>query len=275
MQNKTYLFGDSTAEAGRLRAQALLLEEVTSQFLARAGIAPGMRVLDVGCGAGDVTICLAERVGPSGTVLGIDMSPTILETARWRIEQAKLHNVRFIEGDIASAPLDGEFDAIVGRCVLFFVPDRVAALRRLRRVLRPGGVMAFQEPGNATVPPLAVPASPLLTQVWDWIRAVYERSGADLFMGLRLFNLFRQAGLPAPVMHLEALAGGGPDWGGYEHMASLVRILLPRMIEFGIATEAEVAVDSLPSRLCDEMAAHDSAAVTMSLVSAWTRVGTQ
>lgn len=275
METKPYLFGDSKAEAERLRAQAVLLEPATRQFLRRVGIAPGMRVLDVGCGAGDVTLCLAELVGPRGSVLGVDVSPTILEAARQRVAEARRDNVRFVEGDVSSAPLGGDFDAVVGRCVLFFVPDRVAALRRLRRALRPGGVLAFQEPGNATVPPSAVPSSPLLDGMWGWLRAVYERNGADLHAGLRLFNLFRQAGLPAPEMHLEALVGGGPDWGGYDYMASLVRLLLPRMVELGITTEAEVAIDTLAARLRAEMVEQDSAAVTLSFVSAWARVEAQ
>ena len=87
--------------------------------------------------------------------------------------------------------------------------------------------MAFQEPANATLAPMSLPRSQLLERLWGWILETYRRAGMDLYMGLRLRSIFAEAGLAAPAMHLDAAAGGGPDWPGYEYMARLIRTILP------------------------------------------------
>ncbi len=157
-----------------------------------------MHVLDVGSGLGDVALLVAELVGPSGAVVGIDTNPSSLETARDRARAAGLGHVSFRTGEIASLELGEEFDAVVGRCILFFLRDPVAVLRRLVGYVRSGGLIAFQEPGNATLQPVSVPLSPLLDQLWGWIMQTYRHADLDLSMGLHLFRLFGEASLPAP-----------------------------------------------------------------------------
>jgi ubiquinone/menaquinone biosynthesis C-methylase UbiE len=115
----TYLFGHSADETDRLLRQARLFGPYTRRLLEDAGIAPGMKVLDVGSGAGDVSLLLADMVGMSGTVMGVDINAELLETARARADAAGLRNVTFTVGDAASAALAEDFDAVVGRCVLF------------------------------------------------------------------------------------------------------------------------------------------------------------
>ena len=204
-----YLFGYSEEESQHLRKQARLFNRSTHRLLQDAGVGPGMHVLDVGSGLGDVALLAAELVGPSGAVVGIDTNPRSLDTARHRAHAAGLRNVSFRTGDIASLELDEAFDALVGRCILFFLGDPSAVLRRLVGYVRSGGPIAFQEPGNATLQPVAVPPSPLLDQLWQWIMQTYRHAGLDLSMGLHLFQLFGEAGLPAPEMHLDAAVGVG------------------------------------------------------------------
>lgn len=191
----------------------------TARFLQDAGISPGMRVLDVGAGAGDVALLAAGLVGQQRTVVGIDLNAELIETARARAAAAGWEHVSFVAGDAASAELDRGFDAVVGRCVLFFAREAAALVRRLTGYVRDGGIVAFQEPANATLAPMSLPHSQLLERLWEWILETYRRADMDLFMGLRLRSIFAQAGLPAPAMHLDAAAGGGPDWPGYEYMA--------------------------------------------------------
>ena len=164
------------------------------------------------------------------------------------------------------------FDAVVGRCVLFFLSDPAAALRRLTSHLRPGGIIAFQEPGNATLRPDALPPSPLLEQMWEWILETYRRAGMDLKMGLRLFPLFLEAGLPAPQMRLDAAVGGGPEWAGYGYIASLIRTLLPLMVKFGVATAEEVGIDTLEERFRDEVVSQGGVVTTWGFITAWARL---
>jgi hypothetical protein len=173
-----------------------------------------------------------------------------------------------VVGDAASAELDRGFDAVVGRCVLFFAREPAALVRRLTGYLRDGGIVAFQEPANATLAPMSLPRSQLLERLWGWILETYRRAGMDLYMGLRLRSIFAEAGLTAPTMHLDAAAGGGPDWPGYEYMARLIRTILPQITQLGVATEQDVGIDTLADRLRAEIG-DDGAAVTWGFITAW------
>jgi ubiquinone/menaquinone biosynthesis C-methylase UbiE len=255
-----------------LLLQGRLFNPYTRRLLDDAGITSGMKVLDVGSGAGDVALLAAELVGPGGTVVGVDSNPLILEIARKRMQAAGLNNTSFVAADISQLALDQEFDAVVGRCVLFFLSDPVAVLGRLASHLRPGGIVAFQEPGNATLRPDALPPSPLLEQMWDWIMETYRRAGMDLKMGLRLFPLFLEAGLPTPQMRLDAAVGGGPDWAGYGYIASMLRTLLPQIEKFGVATSEEVGIDTFEARFRDEVVSRCGVVTTWSFITAWVRL---
>ena len=102
-----------------------------------------MRVLDVGSGVGDVALLAAELVGPSGSVVGTDLSSAALAVARGRA--AGLGHVTFVDGDPARMALDRRFDAVIGRYVLQFLADPADMLRQLVRHLRPGGLMVWHE----------------------------------------------------------------------------------------------------------------------------------
>src|SRR5690349_2409830 len=97
--NPPYALGHSDFELKRLGRQARLVDPMTRRLFIEAGIGPGMRVLDVGSGAGDVAILLAELVGPAGEVVGTDMSAKALELARGRVADLGLKNVSFVDGD--------------------------------------------------------------------------------------------------------------------------------------------------------------------------------
>jgi hypothetical protein len=115
---------------------------------------------------------------------------------------------------------------------------------------------------------MSLPPSQLLEQLWAWILETYRRAGMDLYMGLRLRSIFAEAGLPAPAMHLDAAAGGGPDWPGYEYMARLIRTILPLITKLGVATEDDVEIDTLADRLQAEIG-DNGAAVTWGFITAW------
>jgi ubiquinone/menaquinone biosynthesis C-methylase UbiE len=266
-----YLLGRTAEETQRLIYQADFQSLFTRRLLEEAGIGTGMRVLDVGSGAGDVALLAAALVGLTGTVVGVDTNRAVLSVARERVRAAEMTNISFIEGDINDSPVDGPFDAIVGRLVLVYQPDPVATLRALARLLRPGGVAAFQEfnfnPGSlATFPP-----TPLWQQVWEWIRAVILRIGLDEYSGYRLYRHFQDAGLPAPRMHITCSVGGGTDWGGYRYAAETLRSMLPLLTQFGIACAEEVQIDTLAERLRAETVTGGGVVKTPELVGAWAR----
>ncbi len=138
-----YVPGHSEEERQRLIEQGAFLRSFTERLLADAGIGTGMRVLDVGCGVGDVLLLVASLIGPEGTVVGVDKDPLALKRARERVSALSLTNVRFVEGDLRGLTFDEPFDAAVGRCVLMYLADPIEALRGTASHVRPGGIIAF------------------------------------------------------------------------------------------------------------------------------------
>jgi SAM-dependent methyltransferase len=249
--------------------QNQLFGHLTRQFFVAAGITKGMNVLDVGSGAGDVAMTLAELVGPQGRVVGVDTNADILETARERVEAAGWSNVEFRHGDVSDIDLGEVHDAVVGRWVLMYVPDPADLLRTLAGRVRPGGIIAFQE-GDFRNPLRSYPAVPLHEQVARWTTPPPGAPGPDIEMGPKLFQTYLAAGLPAPHLRVDAAVGGGPDWPGYRYLAGTVRSLLPFLEQIGAVTAAEVDIDTLEERLRDEVVAVDGIQILPSLFGAWT-----
>ncbi len=144
--HEQYALGRSPQEYARLARQAEIMKPMTRRLFAEAGVQPGMRVVDLGSGAGDVCMLLAEMVGLSGTVIGLDLDKDALLHARERAAAAGFANITFAHSDFAHYVPDAPLDAIVGRLVLMYQADPAAALAKLTPYLRPGGVVAFIEP---------------------------------------------------------------------------------------------------------------------------------
>ncbi|SRR5579884_205816 len=268
---QSYVMAFSTEEVRRLQAMAALLAPTTTRLLKRAGIRAGMKVLEVGSGAGDVALLAADLVGPTGAVVGIESNPAMLALARARTQAAGFSTVSFVEGDLTRLQLDTEFDAVVGRCILQHLNNPIAALRHLVRHLRPGGIVAFQE---IDIPPAGAsfPLVPLYEQMYSWGREGLQRAGLDSRFGLQLYRVFLNAGLPAPQLHCDAFVGAGSDWGWYEIIAESVRSLLPVILKYGIATAEEIGIDTLAERCREAMVSQRSVAIGPSYISAWTRL---
>ena len=264
--DEEYVLGHSDHELARLSAQAQRYEPFTRQFLHNAGISDGMRVLDVGCGRGDVTFLAAQFVGPTGQVVGIDTSPIAITTAQQRAHDLSLTNTHFVVGDMGTLATDTPYDAVIGRFVLQFLPDPSAILRKVATTVRPGGVIAFQEIDNSGCH--TFPTLPTLSQSMQWIIQGMERSGADPFSGLHLWANYEAAGLPAPTLSLHASVGAGPDYALYTSLAELIRSLLPTLESFGIATASEVDIDTLAQRIRQEALDQHATIVGQNLISA-------
>jgi SAM-dependent methyltransferase len=265
-----YALGHTPAELERLGRQAKLVGPITRRIFLGAGLAPGMRVLDVGSGAGDTALLAADLVGPTGEVVGVDRSAVALETARARVEAAGHANVSFFEGDPSAMTFERPFDAVIGRYVLMFQPRPAELLRALAAHARPGAVIAFHEPSWDGV--LTVPRAPLFEQVCAWIVESIRRTGAHEHMGMQLHQTFVAAGLAAPAMHLEAGLGGAVEareWIAL--LTELVETLKPEIVRLGIATAEELDVPTLGARTLREVEANGSIVLGRYEIGAWTR----
>lgn len=270
-QARPYVLGYSDDEFRRLERQAGYYRDLTEDVLVRAGIGPGMRVLDIGCGVGDVSLLAGRLVGPTGSVLGVDRSPDAVETAGRRAARAgEDGRVRFVAADLATWRPEGRFDAVIGRLILMYLPDPAAALHRFAACLAPGGVVAFQEMAMAQA--RSVPEMPLFRQSHGWIMETFARTGFEVDMGGKLYRTFLAAGLPAPEMIASARVEGGPDAFAYDYVAQTLRSLMPAGEAAGVMTRDMVRPDTLAERLRAE-ALRLSACITLpTLVGAWARI---
>jgi ubiquinone/menaquinone biosynthesis C-methylase UbiE len=265
-----YELGHSDWELKRLGDQARLINPITRQYFLDAGIVPGMRILDVGAGAGDTALLAAEIVGSSGEIVGTDRSPVAVAAAQTRVVELGRGNISFREGDPADLTFEEPFDAIVGRYVLMFNPNPDDMLRRIVRHLRPGGIVVFQEPdwrGACSAPP-----SPLYNHCIDFIVRTFGKIGTNASMGLTLYSTFIRAGLPPPTMGLRALVGGGAnDLSGVGMIADLVVTMAHSMEEMGVVSREELDVHTLKQRMIAEAESLGSVVVCRYEVGAWSR----
>jgi ubiquinone/menaquinone biosynthesis C-methylase UbiE len=115
-------------------------------LLDRAGVAAGMRVLDVGCGPGRITLPAARRVGPTGEVMGLDIQEAMLRRVRQKLEAQNVGNVRLLQAGIGEGKTEVDsFDRAFLVTVLGEIPDKAAALREIYAALKPGGVLSITE----------------------------------------------------------------------------------------------------------------------------------
>jgi len=111
-----------------------------------AGLQPGETVLDLGSGAGIDVFIAAKAVGPSGRVIGVDMTPEMLERARLNAARSSFRNVEFRQGEIEALPVeDSSVDVVLSNCVINLVPDKRRAFAEIHRVLKPGGRFSISD----------------------------------------------------------------------------------------------------------------------------------
>lgn len=267
-EERVYVLGHDDAELKRLDLQGQFWGEATLEWLSRAGIRSGMRVLDIGCGTGDVSCLAARLVGRGGSVVGVDRSPEAVQAAQRRAEAAGLP-AEFRVLDLAAWRPEDSFDALVGRFVLMYFPDPAAVLRRLAGAVRPGGTIAFLEMSMdraGSVPPVDG-----VQAVVRLLQHTFRRAGVDTDFGPRLWQIYRSAGLPEPALMVRGRIEAPPAAASATLLAETVRSLLPMMQRFEVAGADLASAPDLPRRIQEALDAGQSALVTPVLFGAWTR----
>jgi len=263
-----YALGYTAAEQQRLIRQATRIAPVTERLLREVGIGPGQRVLDLGSGMGDVAMLVARLVGPTGGVVGIEREPSSIARAESRAAAAGLHNLSFTQMDVTQIASDRPFDAAVGRFILMFLPDPVSILRSVSRLIRPGGVIAFQEP--SWIPMLALGGRlPLWSKVLSALHETFLRSGVNLEMGLHLYAAFQQAGLPPPAMRMEILLGGDTDCA--QMPVDVLRSIRSLAQRHDVSLEGLGVLETLADRIYAEVTRLNTVMNVIPIVSSWAR----
>jgi len=265
-----YVMGHTDRERRRLALQASIQNPLTDNFLRRAGVSAGMRVLELGCGIGEVSLIAARLVGSHGGVHCIDIDEQALEIARGRVRSAGHDQVTFEKTDVTTHAPVQPYDAVIGRHILIHTPHAAAVVRKAIDMVHVGGLIAFQE-YDLSYYPKGDPELPLMFWVEETLVEFFRRAVPRPNIGTQLFRLMQEAGLPPPECRLECLMDGGPHSPIYEWLAETLYSLLPRMEALGITNAAEVDINTLPQRLREEAVEKRGVVISPAIIGAFSR----
>jgi len=260
-----YALGSDDAEHARLIRQAAWLAQPTWRFFGAAGICAGQCVLDLGSGVGDVSLIAGQMVGSGGEVVGAERDPRAVARATARARELGLKNVRFTQVDVAALPIKQPFDAAVGRYILMFLRDPAAVLRSASRIVRPGGVIAFQEPCWKSFLQ-ACERLPLWRAGAALMVDTFLYTGVNTRMGADLTATFAAAGLPEPVLQIDTLVGA-ERW-----MPDVIQSLAPQMRVLDLPLGSLGNLSTLYERLIEEAKSQDVPPPLPAIIGAWARV---
>ena len=235
----TYIHGHSESV---LRSHRWRTAENSAAYLLPY-LAEGQRVLDVGCGPGTLTVDLAGRVGPTGAVVGVDLSASVVQEATAHATSIGAGNVTFHVGDFRQLDLaEGSFDVVHAHQVLQHLRDPVGALAAMRRLTRPGGIVAARDSDYPAF--LWTPDDPRLDRWREIYLAVSDRNGTRGDAGRWLLRWARDAGLTDATYTTSTWTFASPGdrawWGDLWAERTVASTLADQAVEYGVATRDEL-----------------------------------
>jgi ubiquinone/menaquinone biosynthesis C-methylase UbiE len=233
-----YALGRDPAESARLQRQSEELRADSAALLSRVSLGPGQTAIDVGCGPSGIIELLSQRVSPGGRVMGLDADPAHVVMARELARREGLGNVTIVAADARRTGLpSGSFDLVHARTLLVTVPKPAEVLAEMVRLARAGGWIASLEPDGEYS--LCYPADPAWTRLSEIFHSVFSRNGADLLIGRRLAELYRQAGLED--IGVEGRAGVYRSGDTRRTVRpELVRSMRSAILQLGLADQQEL-----------------------------------
>lgn len=225
-------------EEGRKRLGLLgrVLWPTTSALLRRAGLAPGMSCLDLGCGGGDVALEMAALVGPGGKVVGLDRDQEKLAHGRREAAERGLANLELRSQDVLTWNEEAAYDFVYSRFLLTHLREPAALLVRMWQALRPGGRVVIEDidfRGH-----FSFPRSAAFDRYVELYRAVVARRGADADIGPRLHAMARAAGWTPPA--LEVIQPAFVEGEGKEMAVVTLENIADAVVADGLAGREEL-----------------------------------
>lgn len=268
----SYVLGHDPDELARLERQAAIYAAATRALLVAAGIGPGQRVLDLGCGPGDVSLLVGELVGAGGEVVGVDRAAAAVATARQRAAGRGFAHLSFIESELDALALT-PVDAVVGRFVLMHQPDPARALAQAASFTRPGGVVVVMESHLTALGPgwHSWPRSTAYERLLEVMLPIIEAAGGRIDMGLQLRHTFLAAGLPEPALDVRATLCGTDAAAMVRYMADSVRSMRATATRLGVACPAPAEIDALEQQMLTDAALPGAVVNGPVVVTAWAR----
>jgi SAM-dependent methyltransferase len=263
-----YILATGEAAASRLE----MLEEVfgphSRQLLEKAGLSKGLRVADIGCGTGLVSLWIATQVGAEGRVVGVDMSCEQLKVAQANAAAAGLTNVSFQEGSAYETNLpSGQFDMIYSRFLMCHISEPAKALREMRALLKPDGILVCEDHDDGGI--FSEPPTRAYQRLVEISDAVNRARGLDSYIGLKLPRLVGEAGFTRPEVMVKQIAElRGPNKRFWE---ITLREATQAILAAGAATQEEL--DTICAGL--RTVAEDETTLVMlaRVTQVWARLG--
>ena len=268
MSESRYLLGHTESEIRRLVFQSTMLRDITTRLLVSAGIKPGMRVLDLGCGPGDVSMLVAKLVGPRGSVIGIDRSLAAIKIARKRATDSGLKNVAFSPLSLADFTDEGGFDMVTGRYVLMYQPEPTVFLQCAVALLRPGGKLAFHEV-DITRQPVSTPFLPLFDTVCARTLSAFKGALSRHEVAVSLGSLLHSVNLTALGVFCEIPVECGQAVNICRWVGESFCSAYPETTEIEMACGQKISTQSLVDELIKESQGANAQIEFMRQVCAW------
>jgi ubiquinone/menaquinone biosynthesis C-methylase UbiE len=233
-----YVLGNQDNEIARLEMQATLFEPLTKHTLLNVGLKKGMSCIDIGCGSGSVTRLMADTVGETGRVVGVDIDDRYLLYCTRNINSRQ--NIEFIHDDICKSRLDGKerFDIVYSRFMFHHLTDRREAVRSMRRLTKKGGTIMIQDLDHAPGAWLCYPQN----KVFNTLRKVYvaliRKVGGDPLVGRKLYKLLINESLNANLdCYSPCILMGQEQYSSLGWQ--LAESIKPQILDHGLQSEQE------------------------------------
>jgi SAM-dependent methyltransferase len=262
-----YPLGTSDTELERLLVQTEAYAPQSRWLLDRLAIAPGAKVVDIGCGPLGILDLLSDRVGPTGEVVGLDRAARMIELGRQVLAARNLDNVRLVQGEADNTGLPREaFDFVHERTLLIDVPNPEAVVAEMVALARPGGIVALQDPDQVSW--VCDPPNATWDRLIDAVEALQRQEGRDVYIGRRLHRLLIDAGLVDVQVQVHALTWR-PGHPNHLLLMTVVEHLRDQILESGIYGEDNLDGDLGVLRV--HLERPDSLTVQPLICQAWGR----
>jgi len=202
---KPYVLATGERAVSRLDLLERIFGPATRELLSTAGLRPGMRVAEIGCGIGHTARWVAIEVSPGGSVVGVDSSPEQLHIARKSTTEADIENLSFREGNAYETGLPrGSCDLVYSRFLLCHLADPAKALAEMRSLLKRGGILVCEDHDDGGI--FTEPATHSYKRLVEISEVVNRGHGLDSYIGLKLPRLFREVGFSQPEVNVNQFA---------------------------------------------------------------------
>ena len=261
-----YILGVDEDERARLLAQGELHAHEARALLDRVGVGPGWHTIDIGCGPLGILDLLAERVGPAGSVVGLDRDERMLAMAAQSLAERELPQVRLIQAPASGTGVTETFDLCHARLVLVHAPEPAALLTEMVRITRPGGWVALEE--IDWISWTCDPPHPAFDRLVSALKQVWNRAGMDVHIGRRVEGMLRSAGLGEvnACAHQKLCHPGDLNHAMILRFAGIARERLLAASEF-----SAVELDGMLVELAEHLARPGTVVLDKLLFQAWGR----